>query len=104
MFRMVEKWEASGLNQKAFCRTEGLNYFTFKYWKGKRDPKAVNLTTHPKGSRTGFIPIQVSNPIPQKENTHLGTFEIKINYPNGVQVTCPSGVGFDQVKTLIQIY
>jgi len=104
MYRLLDKWESSGLNQKAFCKSEDVNYFTFKYWKSKRDSKSNLLTTHLKDTLPGFIPIQVSTPIPQKENPNLETSEIKINYPNGVQVNCPTTMGFDQIKMLIKIF
>ena len=104
MYRLVDKWESSGLNQKLFCRTEGLNYYTFKYWKNKRDSKLVNLSTQPHDTTPGFIPVQVSKSQSQKENTNLGTVEIQINYPNWVKVTCPAGMDFDQIKMLIQIF
>jgi hypothetical protein len=103
IYRLLDKWEASGLTQKAFCRTEGINYFTFKYWKSKRRFEAVNLSTHTKDTAPGFIPIEVAKPMLQ-ENTNLRTAEIQINYPNGVRLTCPFGVGFDQIKMLIQIF
>jgi len=104
MYRLVDKWESSGQNQKAFCRTEGLNYYTFKYWKSKRGFKAANCPGHSKDTAPGFKPIQVTNPLSQKGNTNFGTAEIQINYPNGVKVNCPAGMEFDQIKMLIQIF
>jgi hypothetical protein len=104
MYRLLDKWESSGLNQKAFCRSEGLNYFTFKYWKSKRDSKVVNSSNDSKDTEPSFIPVEVSKPMPQMADTNLGAAEIQINYPNGVQVNCPFGVGFDQIKMLIQIF
>jgi hypothetical protein len=103
-YRLLDKWESSGLNQKAFCRTEGLNYYTFKYWKGKRDTKTANLSAHPKDTESGFIPIQVSKPVLQKGSANFGTAEIQISYPNGVKVNCPADMDFDQIKMLIQIF
>ena len=60
MYRLLDKWESSGQNQKAFCRSEGLNYFTFKYWKSKRASQVGNASNHLKDIKPGFIPIQVS--------------------------------------------
>ncbi|MGC9452658.1 MAG: IS66 family insertion sequence element accessory protein TnpA [Oceanipulchritudo sp.] len=34
--RLIREYESSGLTQKAFCRSEGINLHTFVSWLGKR--------------------------------------------------------------------
>ena len=36
---VVERWKASGLMTKEFCREAGVNYWTFSEWRRKLEPQ-----------------------------------------------------------------
>ena len=63
MFAVIEKYQAGGLRQKAFCRQEKLKYPTFQYWLKKyrqaqaNPPKAstvIDESIHPTDNYAGF--------------------------------------------------
>ena len=45
---VVERWQASGLMTKEFCREAGVNYWTFSEWRRKLEPQR---------RRSGFVEV-----------------------------------------------
>lgn len=45
---VVERWKASGLLTKEFCREAGVNYWTFSEWRRKLEPQR---------RRSGFVEV-----------------------------------------------
>lgn len=45
---VVERWKASGLMTKEFCREAGVNYWTFSEWRRKLEPQR---------RRSGFVEV-----------------------------------------------
>ena len=45
---VVERWKASGLLTKEFCREAGVNYWTFSEWRRKLEPQ---------GRRSEFVEV-----------------------------------------------
>jgi hypothetical protein len=46
--RLLERYDASGLTQKAFAEREGINYHTFVAWLGRRRRAEDSPATSPK--------------------------------------------------------
>jgi len=93
MFEFIERWQESGLSQKAFCKAEGLNYNKFKYWYTRK--KQLSL----KGQelKPSFIPISV----PSTATAFSG---IELSFPNGVHLTIQENLKLSEVKELINCF
>lgn len=86
MFAKIREWQASGLNQKAFCERFSVSYSNFHYWyKRFRD-------ADPSGS-AGFIPLQISG-------TEAGVFA-SVNFSNGGSVLLHQAVNPEYIKELL---
>ena len=93
----VTSWLSSGLTQKEYSLNNDLNYSTFKNWLGQY--RANNRPSASPGQGT-FIPVTS----PTEKNNAGNTSEIRINYPNGVTITCTGGVDADFISKLIKHY
>jgi hypothetical protein len=97
MYGFISRWEGSGLNQKEFCKAEGINYYKFKYWKtqlAKEQHFAKQKQIKPEPD---FIPVTVSN----HRDTITG---LEVIFPNGVKLSCNQGFQPSQIKELIHLY
>ena len=97
MYGFINRWKHSGLNQKEFCKAEGINYYKFKYWKTQQSKDqhfSAPIQVEPK---PGFIEVGV----PDFENTISG---LVISFPNGVRLNCNQGLQASQIKELIKLY
>jgi len=97
MYGVITRWECSGLNQKEFCRLEGINYYRFKYWKTQQ--KKEQQSPHQKQSeqKPDFIPVT----IPVFGNDISG---IELTYPNGVKLSFTHSVSVQALKTLVKFF
>jgi len=57
MFSMIESWQHSSLNQKAWCEQHSITYHVFHYWYKKY--KDIQLS---EDKKAGFIALQVKSP------------------------------------------
>src|SRR3954469_13389101 len=57
MFSMIESWQHSSLNQKAWCEQHSITYHVFHYWYKKY--KDIQLS---EDKKAGFIALQVKPP------------------------------------------
>ena len=87
----LSKWQSSGLSASKFCAKMGLYPSTFEYWRGK-----YKLDKTSNNNVENFVPIKVLN----APNT-LG--EIKIFYPNGIQLICPLNIERSQLKNILNL-
>jgi hypothetical protein len=101
MYSYLEKWRATSLDMKAFCKKHELSYYSFKYWKYRQRDELSTISTNFSGcmnkSENGrFLPIQIeAQPL---------VSDIVINFPNGVQLSCPSNVRLNDLATLIKSF
>lgn len=93
MFALIERWQESGLSQKAFCKAEGVNYYRFKYWKTRRK----QLGFQEEGGHPLFIPVSV----PSTAKTYSG---IELSFPNGVRLSIKENLGLSELKELINCF
>jgi hypothetical protein len=73
----IQSWKESGQSQHQYCLSNNLRFNTFYYWLKKVRDKSSPLTD-------GFIPIRV------QENSSDSTYNVEIQYPNGVRLLVPS--------------
>ncbi len=54
-FKVIEAWQASGLSQQSFCKSQGIAYSGFHYWYKKyRQVKGVNVSSD-------FLPVAIKH-------------------------------------------
>ena len=71
MLRLVAVYEQSGVSQKAFCQSAGLNLSRFGYW--------VRRVRRERETAAGFVKVETtlaSHP----------AIELELVYPNGVKI------------------
>lgn len=97
----IQRWEASGLSQAAFCRNHGLKLATFGYWRKKFPAKRG---VQPKG-RLRLVPVggvdQQPQPIQalkQECSSQYITMEI-----NGVTVHLDADFSAEALKRLLSV-
>ncbi|RLD69420.1 MAG: hypothetical protein DRI95_00145 [Bacteroidetes bacterium] len=100
MQRMIAKWERSGASLRAFGKTEGVSYAKLRYWKRKfkglnqgANEESINLPQ----DIPGFISVEMPNIITDFTG-------LELSFPNNVKITCPSGIGIEELKTLIKLF
>jgi hypothetical protein len=98
MFLAIELWQESGLSQSKFCIQEKISLQTFGYWHKKYKRVKVLLPNPGLKESETFIPVELSHTVHAAAVTLGG---IKVSFPNGVQVNCPTGIDIQQLKTLI---
>ena|SRR5579863_7890167 len=86
MFERIDRWQQSGLSQKAYCREVNLAYHVFHYWY-----KRYRITENKPAS--SFIKLRVSTP-------SVSSF-IEIILPDGKRLLFHQPVGIDYLKALI---
>lgn len=98
MYLAIEQWQESGLSQIKFCSHEDLSVKTFSYWFRKyKNEKGVSPLSNNR-ARRGFIPIKVS---PAVKTIIPEPGWIEVSFPNGVRLSCSTGIDIHQLKTLI---
>ncbi len=86
MFDNIERWQQSGLTQKAFCQQVNLSYHIFHYWY-KRYRTKDNKTTD------GFINVGITaGPV---------TSHTELLLPDGKRLFFHQPVSVDYLKALI---
>jgi len=92
MFRVVERYQQSGLTQKRFCDTEGVALSTLQFWvsRYKRHHSA------PDKSRP-FVELKAQPPALAEYDT------IVLRYPNGVTLSLTGAIDLGYLKELIAL-
>jgi len=93
MFRHVELWQAGKLTQQEYSKTAGISCSKFKYWYKKSKEQKVAKVKNQKGNSI-FAPLKTA----PKELP-----ELRLQYPNGVQIQCPADTDMQVLKQLIEI-
>ncbi len=74
MMVMIEDWQSSGLNQRAYCKANKVRYHVFHYWYRMYRSKQTTDT----GS---FLPVKVVSPVSKEQITIIGASGIKVQIP-----------------------
>lgn len=98
MYGIVTRWQKSGMKQKDFCRSEGINYYKFKYWKTQYiHEQELNQQKQSNNMARKFIPIEE----PAQENLFLG---VELTFPNGVKLSVNQNISVQEIQNLIKLY
>jgi hypothetical protein len=73
MMVMITDWQASGINQRAFCIANKIAYHVFHYWYGVYRKKKTDT-----GS---FLPVKVTSAVVKEQITIIGVSGIKVQIP-----------------------
>lgn len=95
MYALVEQWEATGLSKKEFSQQAGVTYDSFLYWAQKYS-RERNLTQ--KKPAEIFVPLQMEYP------ANMQGSSVEVTYPNGVKLTCPPSISFEELQQLIRFF
>jgi hypothetical protein len=98
MFLAIESWKESGLSQSKFCVEKKISLQTFGYWYRKYKQGKGFLPHSGLKKYETFIPVELPYTVPSAAAT---SGDIKVSFPNGVQISCPAGIDIQQLKTLI---
>ncbi len=89
----LEKWQSSDLSAPKYCKEAGVSPHTFKNWQ-----KQYRRSSKNKEAET-FVPVKIKDH-PDLSNSNPG--EININYPNGLQISCPLNVNIEHLKAILE--
>lgn len=81
---LVAQWKQSGITQEKFALENNIQLIKFRYWVRQHNRQSKE--------KSSFI--------------EIGSFpaqEIVLRYPNGVELSLPSRVSVELLKSLIQI-
>lgn len=93
MFRHIELWKKGTLTQQDYSKSAGVSCSKFKYWCKKYKEQHI-AKVKPQKEASIFAPLKITaNTLP----------ELKLQYPNGVQIQCPADTDLQIVKQLIEI-
>ena len=98
MFLAIELWQESGLSQSKFCIQQKISLQTFGYWYRKYKRGKVLLPNPGLKESETFIPVESPHTV---HSAAVSPGDIKVSFPNGVQISCPAGIDIQQLKTLI---
>ena len=96
---IFEKWEQSGLNQKAFCKLDGLKYSEFYGMRMELLSKGLIKSRQPAGlqgsSKAGlFVPLSIARePSVSEPKGVADSSMMEVRLPNGIVLRIPTHVG-----------
>lgn len=73
MMVMITDWQASGINQRAYCIANKIAYHVFHYWYGVYRKKKTDTRT--------FLPVKVTSAVVKEQITIIGVSGIKVQIP-----------------------
>lgn len=95
MFSMIESWQQSSLNQKAWCEQHGIRYHVFHYWYKKyRDTQLSD-------KQRGFIPLQIKPTFTASIPTLPATVHTELVLTDGKRLIFHQPVSADYLKALL---
>ncbi len=92
MYPLIEGFASSGLTVKAYAKSIGIKFYTYKYWLRKY--RLEQQVEESEASSPTFIPLQINTTHPQEEHN------LNIVYPNGVQINLVNSLDTSGIVTL----
>ena len=96
MFAHYEAWQRGDVPQKQYCKEHGLAYSTFQAWGKKLKETNTQVRSEP-----GFIPVNIKSFSEPEEKEPAG--QLRLIFPNGIQMLCPETVSPELLKNLINL-
>ena len=93
MYPLIKGFSTSGMPSKAYAKSLGMKYGTYKYWvrKYRADPQKDSVTS----VTSSFIPIEV-----KVSEEKVANHALDIVYPNGVQISFTTSLDSTELVTL----
>ncbi len=93
--RKIEEFKASGLSRAAFCRKHHIRAHNLYYW--------LNRQPSNDAAPRRFLAVAVdeARTVEAKSLPSIGV-EMRITFPDGVTIDCPSGSDFAAVGVLVE--
>ena len=91
MYGLIDRWRASSLSQKEFCKQEKISHHAFRYYVTKK-----NAEHPPESALPKFMPVTLD----EEDALH----EVKITYPNSVSIHVTHSMTIEFLHTLIHLY
>lgn len=87
------RWESSGVNQRDYCRQEGLAFSSFSYWRHR-----IRAT-----DRSGAAPSTAMSLtwVPTKVDHRDRQDTIHVRSPGGWEITLPTSLGIERMTALL---
>ncbi len=105
----ITLWRASGLNQGAFCRQEGIARTTIQNWRKRYDPSyehrnkedssSARFVSKVKKSKDHFIRIELDEVKPLAHSSD----QLEIIYKSDVRIRCSSSVSLHTLQALVNL-
>ncbi len=99
MYPIIDQWKESGLNQSQYCKQEKISYYVFKYWLQKYRKENIGVKQN---LLNPFLPVQIPS-TEELSKEPISKKDIIINYPNGIEVSCPVNIDIVQLRALVNI-
>lgn len=95
MYAMIAEWRGTGLSQTAWCKQVSVSRSTFRKWLRKyEDEHGIQVEQPAPSPDPSFVSIELPSSVGS---------QLTISYPNGVQLSCPVGIGHDQLRYLVHL-
>ncbi|PKV52220.1 hypothetical protein ATE84_4327 [Aquimarina sp. MAR_2010_214] len=98
MYSIIRSWKKSKLGLREYGEKQGITYGVMKYWHRKFKVEFPESKKKVSKKEPSFIPVEVSTPI-----SIAKVVSIKVHYPNGVFLQCPSDICKKELKNLITL-
>jgi hypothetical protein len=111
MFSLMAEYKASGMTQKDFIATHGIQRSVFYYWWGRyrlvegepsqENESAATVTSSP-SSPTGLIPIALTAKAPEhSELPGAGSSSVELVFPDGVRLSFGEAMSPSYIREFI---
>ena len=98
---MLALYQKSGLQQKAFCRWQGITFPSFKYhWSRLNQSRKSTKTNTPLKVPKNFAPIKLTT---QSKVTQKPLTSYTITLPNGFRLDVTPGCDYQEVYRLMEV-
>jgi hypothetical protein len=88
MFSLIENWSKSGVSVQEFCKSQGLAYCVFHYWRKKYEQVGLPST------EASFIPVELGS-------GNDGEAVAELVFPDGRRLNFYKGVDAVFLRTLL---
>jgi len=97
MQELIERWERSGLSQRAFAEQEGVAYSQLLYWRRRLKRSPGRKRAKRRAEPAGLAPVRI---IPDAPRT-TGAFELRTS--GGLAVSVPPGFDESELRRLLDV-
>ncbi len=89
MFKVIERWQQSGLTQNVFCAQQSIRYHVFHYWYKRYRERHADQP----GNATSFVKLHIAKP--------ASGSAVEIYFPGGIRLVFNEPVSSSYLKALV---